>query len=104
MIEVEDEAGCNADGGEEGGMGLSVLLRRNSGRDLPDGQRLAKLVTVIALVGNQGVGGRQAWIEKLSAHMVVHLPFGQQFDQWLTFTEQTSLTDTEQVTTARLNV
>jgi hypothetical protein len=55
---------------------LSVSLWWYAGIDVPGGQRLAELVTVIALVGNQGVGGRQAGIEQLGSCMITHLTFG----------------------------
>lgn len=41
---------------------LSVSLRRNASLDVPGGQRLAELVTVIALAGNQGGATRLSTI------------------------------------------
>ena len=61
--------------------GFSVPLRWNAGLDVSGTKRLAELIAVVALVGNQRVGGRQAWIEQFRPRMVAHLALGQQHDE-----------------------
>ena len=68
----------------KGVLDLSVSLRRYAGLDVPGGQRLAELVTVIALVGDQCFWRWQARIEQFPTGMVVHLALGQQHDERLT--------------------
>ena len=55
----------------------AIAFRRDAGLDVLGGKGVSERVAVIALVGDEGFGGRQSWIEDFSTCVVAHLAFGE---------------------------
>ena len=62
----------------------AIAFRRDAGLDVLGGKGVSERVAVVGLVGDEGFGGRQSWIEDFSTRVVAHLAFGEQQHERLT--------------------